>query len=328
MEQDGRQPEGTGDGDRTRPSLTRLKLEGYKSFRSEEIDFGHVTVLLGANGAGKSNLASFFQMLGFLCTGALQLFIGRSGRSDSLLFGGRKMTPQMRAEIVFEGRDHATGRETTTTYTMRLGDASPDTLIFQEERASYHRSDFPTPQDIPLGAGQQESLLLDNEAATCRVLLRLLRECRSYHFHDTSSSADIRRHHYIGDGRYLRSDAGNLAACLHRLGQTRPDSYRRIVDTVRLVLPAFADFSLAPSTTNEQEIVLEWREKEAEVGTGTKCHRPNPDALAEWLEEYSLGELWEKNHLAPPPLAAPVRGAESRRDGARGRVPGASKGQP
>ena len=36
--------------------LRRLKLEGYKSFRNEDISFGDVTVLLGANGAGKSNL--------------------------------------------------------------------------------------------------------------------------------------------------------------------------------------------------------------------------------------------------------------------------------
>lgn len=378
------------DGHRTQPRLTRLTLEGYKSFRGESIDFGDVTVLLGANGAGKSNLVSFFQMLGFLGNGALQEFVGRSGGSDSLLFGGRRMSKQIRAEVVFEERDHATGRGTTTTYTMRLGDAAPDTLIFLEERARSHRTDSPTPRDIPLGAGHAESQLPGRqEDATCRVVLRLLRECRSYHFHDTSSTANIRRHHYIEDARYLRSDAGNLAAYLHRLEQTRPDSYRRIVDTVQLVLPTFADFSLAPSTTNDREIILKWRERgrpdhllgphqlsdgslrfialatlflqppeelpnvivldgpelglnpyaihvlgamvraaatevqvvlatqssrlvdefepgdvlvlEAGVGSGTKCHRPRPDILAEWLREYSLGELWEKNHLGGRP---------------------------
>ena len=77
--------------------LSRLKLEGYKSFQNEEVDFGDITVLLGANGAGKSNLVSFFAMLGFLRTGALQEFIGRAGH-DSILFGGRKTTPQMRAK--------------------------------------------------------------------------------------------------------------------------------------------------------------------------------------------------------------------------------------
>jgi hypothetical protein len=34
--------------------------------------------------------------------------------------------------------------------------------------------------------------------------------------------------------------------------------------------------------------------------------RPDPDRLSEWLEEYSLGELWEKNLLGGRPR--PERG--------------------
>ena len=391
VEEGGRQANDADDGDRTGPSrLKKLTLEGYKSFQSEDVSFGDVTVLLGANGAGKSNLVSFFRMLGFLSTGALQEFIGRAGRSDSLLFAGRRTTPQLRAVIKFVGRDHTTEIGTTTTYQVRLADAAPDTLIFLEERALYHRSDHVSPQDILLGAGHRESGLLEREGdTTCRIVLQLLRGCRSYHFHDTSSEANIRRYHYIGDAGYLRHDAGNLAAYLYVLEQTRPGCYRRIVDTVRLVFPTFDDFSLAPSPTNAREIILNWREQdrtghlfgphqlsdgslrfmalatlllqppeklpnviildepelglhpyaisvlaamvrsaatqvqvvlatqsprlvdefeaddivvlEAKGSSGTKCQRPKPDDLAEWLEEYSLGELWEKNHFGGRP---------------------------
>ena len=90
--------------------LRRIWLSGYKSFQYEArvlrpsasagsegpggtpIEFGDVTVLLGANGAGKSNVVSFFRMLGFLTTGALQEYIGRCGGSDSLLHYGRETT--------------------------------------------------------------------------------------------------------------------------------------------------------------------------------------------------------------------------------------------
>lgn len=346
----------TESGNRTdRIKLKRLKIEGYKSLREVEVSFGDITVLLGANGAGKSNLVSFFRMLGFLTTGALQEFIGRAGRSDSLLFGGRRATPQIRAAAEFVGADRATGHRTTTTYRMRLGDAAPDTLIFLSERALYHRES----------------------------------DCRGYQFHDTSPQANIRRSRYIEDASYLRDDAGNLAPYLYALRDDRPDSYRRIVDTIRLVFPAFEDFSLAPSPTNSREIILNWREKgradhlfgphqlsdgslrfmalatllrqpqdklpsviildEPELGLhpyaisvlaamvrsaatnaqvvlatqsprlvdefepheivvleskgpeGTKCRRPDPGDLAEWLDEYSLGELWEKNHFGGRP---------------------------
>ena len=376
----------------TNPSrLNSIKLEGYRSFKEAEVDFGDVTVLLGANGAGKSNLTSFFGMLGFLSTFALQEFVGRSGHSDSILFGGRKATPQLRAAVEFVSED-AGGGERRTTYRMRLGDAAPDTLIFLDERASYQRPGFPQPQDIMLGSGHRESRLkaeADKGNTTCRVLLQLLSRCRAYHFHDTSPQADIRRNHYIEDARYLRHNAGNLGAYLYALEQTRPDCYRRIVETVRLAFPAFGDFRLAPSATQTHQILLNWHEKdrsdhlfgphqlsdgslrfmalatlflqpqeqlpnvivldepelglhpyaisvlaamvkaaarrvqvvlatqstrlvdefephqivvlETEAGAGTKCHRLKPSELADWLDEYSLGELWEKNHFGGRP---------------------------
>ena len=385
----------SGDGstkDAAKPArLSRLTLEGYKSFRKETIDFGDVTVLLGANGAGKSNLVSFFGMLGFLSTGALQEFVGRTGHSDSILFGGRKTTPQLRAAVEFVGEDSA-GGERRTTYRMRLGDAAPDTLIFLDERAGYSRSGFPQPQDIPLGSGHRESRLREEAYQgnpTCRVLQHLLSGCRAYHFHDTSPQANIRRHHYIEDDRYLRHDAGNLGPYLYVLEQTRPDCYRRLVETVRLVFPAFGDFRLAPSAARTHQILLNWHEKdrsdhlsgphqlsdgslrfmalatlflqppeklpnvivldepelglhpyaisvlaamvkaaaarvqvvlatqsarlvdefdphqivvlETEGSAGTKRRPLNPSGLAQWLEEYSLGELWEKNHLGGRP---------------------------
>ncbi|HMU88939.1 MAG TPA: AAA family ATPase, partial [Agitococcus sp.] len=45
--------------------LNSLQLSGFKSIAAtgQKIDFGDVTVLLGANGCGKSNLISFFKML-------------------------------------------------------------------------------------------------------------------------------------------------------------------------------------------------------------------------------------------------------------------------
>ncbi len=365
--------------------LSSLKLEGYKSFQKEEVNFGDVTVLLGANGAGKSNLVSFFEMLGFLSTGSLQEFIGRAGYSDSILFGGRRMTPLLRATVEFVREDPA-GEEHREIYWMRLGDASPDTLIFLDERAGYRQSGFPQPHEVTLGSGHRESQL-EAEASkgdeTCKTLLQLLRGCRVYHFHDTSPQANIRRNHYSEDAWHLQHDAGNLGAYLYALKQIHPNCYRRIVETVRLAFPAFGDFHLVPSATRAKYILLNWYEKdrsglifgphqlsdgslrfmalatlflqpleklprvivldEPELGLhpyaisvlaammraaakrvqvvlatqstrlvdefephqilvlqadgdkGTRCHRLDPSDLSRWLEEYSLGELWEKN---------------------------------
>lgn len=374
-----------------RTRLNSVTLEGYKSFRDATVDFGDVTVLLGANGAGKSNLVSFFSMLGFLSTGALQEFIGRAGRSDSVLFGGRKKTPQLRATVEFVSGDIATEQK-RSTYRVRLGDAAPDTLIFLDERVIYRHSGFPQPQEIMLGSGHGESRLKEKVDAgneMCRVILHLLWGCRSFHFHDTSSQAGIRKSHYIGDAHYLRHNAGNLAAYLYAIQEGHPDCYRRVVETVRLAFPTFGDFRLAPGETGTRDILLNWHAKgrsdhlfgphqlsdgtlrfmalatlflqppeklpnvivldepelglhpyaisvlagmmraaatrvqvvlatqstrlvdefephqilvlETEDGAGTQCHRLKPSDLETWLEEYSLGELWEKNRFGGRP---------------------------
>lgn len=52
--------------------LSRLRVRGFKSIRDQDIEIKALNVLIGNNGAGKSNLVSFFDMIGFLKTGALQ----------------------------------------------------------------------------------------------------------------------------------------------------------------------------------------------------------------------------------------------------------------
>ncbi|WP_206686467.1 hypothetical protein [Kribbella qitaiheensis] len=37
------------------------------------------------------------------------------------------------------------------------------------------------------------------------------------------------------------------------------------------------------------------------TSTGTQIQRPDPAALEDWLADYSLGELWEKNLLGGRP---------------------------
>jgi len=59
--------------------LTYLDIKGFKSIESQSITFGKINVLIGANGAGKSNLFSFFRMLASMASGNLQEYIRRAG---------------------------------------------------------------------------------------------------------------------------------------------------------------------------------------------------------------------------------------------------------
>ena len=58
--------------------------------------------MLGANGSGKSNLISFFKMISYMLTKALQDFIGKQGFSDAVLHYGAKRTDKIEFDLEFE----------------------------------------------------------------------------------------------------------------------------------------------------------------------------------------------------------------------------------
>ena len=43
--------------------LDRIKIEGFRSIKELELDLTPINLLIGANGAGKSNFISFFRLV-------------------------------------------------------------------------------------------------------------------------------------------------------------------------------------------------------------------------------------------------------------------------
>ncbi len=92
--------------------LRRVTLRGFRSIKTMDLELRSLNVLIGANGAGKSNLISFFKMLNEMMAGRLQTHIATTGRAQSLLHFGPKVTPQIEARLEFEvdnGLDRSTG---------------------------------------------------------------------------------------------------------------------------------------------------------------------------------------------------------------------------
>ena len=240
--------------------LKRIRLAGWKSIKDETIDLTPLTVVIGANGAGKSNLLSLFKLLNvmFSNTPGLRNYVGLSGYADSLLHYGSKQTPVAEMELTFSTD---TG---DTTYYARWAAAAGGTLIFTEERVAFLRPGFPSPGVVDLGAGHSETNLLksaeDGEMIAV-VALKLLRSCRLFHFHDTSDNSAARQPCYVDDNRFLYPDAGNLAAMLYLFREQHPMAFRHITATVRQMIPDFDGFVLEPRNLNKKQIQLNWTHK-------------------------------------------------------------------
>lgn len=246
--------------------LTNINLKGYKSIdlRGQDIPIGNITIFLGANGSGKSNLISFFKMLNYIMTGALQRYVGDSGFADSLLYYGSKKTPRLEADITFSDSI------SKDNYKFSLSHAAGDTLIFTEETLIWQNHNSCKPYTIQLDPGLKESGLYDycrkKRNKTAWVIFELLKGCQVFQFHDTSKEAKIRNSGYINDDAFLRSDGGNLSAFLYSMQQQkdREKYYQRIVRYIRMAMPQFKDFVLKPSPRNKEYILLNWTENDSD----------------------------------------------------------------
>lgn len=241
--------------------VERIVVKGYKSIREAEINLRPVNVLIGANGAGKSNFIGLFQFMNRVVNQGMQVYVAQAGGADQLLHYGRKITEQIYLELWFSRPNNlANGYECTLLPT------DDDLLVFKEEVVYFHdRNEYDHPYESRRSSQvHHEALLLDWQRNGDRVAYHVLRALASwqlYHFHDTSPSARMKQTGDIHDNLFLRPDASNLAAYLYVLRETEEAYYRNIVDTIRLVAPFFGDFVLRPSPFNPAKIRLEWQER-------------------------------------------------------------------
>jgi predicted ATPase len=354
--------------------ISRLVVSGYKSIAECDLGMGSLNVLIGANGAGKSNFIDFFRLINRILDEQLQSAVGHAGGPDALLHFGRKNTPELTAKMYFGNNG----------YQFSLVPTQDNRLMFQREALYWNLHGEWRP-----ASGHFETVYKDKKryGPIWEHVVPAMRSWRICHFHDTSDSAVVKQVHSINDNEFLRGDARNLASFLLRLRSNHLEHYQRIVKSIRLVAPFFGDFYLRPTVNNPDKIQLEWTEEgqdepakasalsdgtlrficlatvllqpekfmpatilidEPELGLhpfaitvlaglmkaaseehqliistqsvelvsefdpedlivvdkrdgASTFERPDPAELAEWLAEYSLGDLWKKNLLGGRP---------------------------
>ena len=83
-------------------AVNSLTVTGYKSIRElRDLELTNLNVLIGANGAGKSNFISLFRLLAEMVEQNLQVYVQTQGGPDALLYFGRNTTDKLHAEFYF-----------------------------------------------------------------------------------------------------------------------------------------------------------------------------------------------------------------------------------
>nr|WP_311175737.1 AAA family ATPase [uncultured Porphyromonas sp.] len=361
--------------------IRQIIIENYKSIREATIDLAPINVMIGSNGAGKSNLISFFELLSALYDQRLQRYILRRGGMGRLLHNGLKGSDGIRGLFNFNNRNafcfelipSDQGGAVVSTWDYFNNVKSP-----QANYKAWHLAVWDS--DV------LESQIRDNKTWRAGYLKDFLQSFTVYHFHDTSRTSAMRQACPVEDNRFLQHDASNLPAFLYVLQEQEPKAFTAIERTIQSIAPYFKRFNLAPSKRSPDQISLVWEEQDSDMyldaqslsdGTlrfialatlllqpkppktividepelglhpaaieklsglvrvasqrgaqvliatqssslvscfepedilvverkdgSTVFSRPDKERLASWLEDYSLGELWEKNLIGGKP---------------------------
>lgn len=235
-------------------TLKRIVVNGFKSIESCDLELGPRNILIGANGAGKSNFLGLFRMLFHAQQGNFQSFVVNQGGPDMIVHRGRRITPEMSISLYL----------TSLTYTVEWRVAQ-NNLAFVAENIHTKTgvsSTFSGGMDSAIFLGRTVPIPHDVIPDSTPIVRETLKNWRLFHFQDTSEVAAIKQWRAIHDNLFLRPDAANLAPFLYRIKTQHPIYYYRIVSTVRLVAPFFEDFILEPDPTSPGMIELRWRERD------------------------------------------------------------------
>lgn len=230
--------------------LSKVAIKGYKSIKECNLTLKRINVLIGSNGAGKSNFISAFTLLQSILKKELQLYTQQCG-VNSLFYNGRSTTDQIYFEVFFENN----------SYGFYLMPTDDNRIIFKKE--FYGWGDIESKVASAHEESQWEKGVPNGIDKYVRPILQK-KMWRVYHFHDTSRTAKVKQEHNISNNQSLLFDASNLAAFLYRLKHNYEKSYNEIVETIRLITPYFGDFMLEPKESNDELIVLRWHQKGCE----------------------------------------------------------------
>ena len=231
--------------------LSTVAISGFKSIKSCRLKLKNINVLIGSNGAGKSNFISAFTLLQSVIKKELQLYTQQCG-INSLFFNGRKETDEIYFEVYFGNN----------SYGFYLIPTDDNRIIFKKEFYGWDAGQEPVNSIVATAHSESrwEEGVSNGIDKYVRPILKK-NMWRVYHFHDTSRTAKVKQEHSIANNRTLMFDATNLAAFLYRLKSHYSKSYNEIVETIRLIAPYFDDFLLEPQESNPELIVLKWHQK-------------------------------------------------------------------
>ena len=245
-------------------TIKSITVEGFKSIRElKDFELNNLNIIVGANGAGKSNFIQIFRMLLAMSQGTFQNYIKMNGGADAFPFHGLKETPAI--HIGFEFSSNSINSSGSNFYRFTMSSTVSEEMLLAEERRymDYNWKTYGSPSlESRLAEQKNETSWNGQWNGVGYFVFDAISKWMVYHFHDSSSTAPMRRSEIVDDCKYLRGEGENIAPFLLYLRNYQWEYYEKIRNAIRLVIPFFDDFSLDIIQTGDaQRVKLTWKQK-------------------------------------------------------------------
>lgn len=243
--------------------LNRVQVRNYKSIADCDVELGRLTLLVGRNGAGKSN---FLDALRFVSDG-LETSLDHAIKSRGGIAAVRRIStghprnftialdlelPEHHAEYYFEIGSQPKGGFVVKQERLRLSgyDGRPRheyDIVEGSVRST-------TAATLPPPATDRLFLVIASGLAEFRPAYDALTSMGFYNLNPDQ----IKEVQKPDAGELLRRDGSNLASVVSRLTEDRPEVKQRVQDYLTQIVPEIVDFQRAPIGHHE---TLEFRQR-------------------------------------------------------------------
>jgi predicted ATPase len=245
-------------------TLSYIEIQGFRSIRRIRLPLRRLTVLLGANGVGKTNLYRSLELLHTAATGTLAAEIAREGGMQSIFFaGGRNLSPDGSFDPKYRTDGLRKNQGSRLTLEAKLEDMGDDALTYRLElgfpdryTAAFEREAQVKAELLTMREGQRDHVMMERKGpavfardaagkrseradillASETALAHLgnvpaleaargaLRNWRFYHSFRTDPESPLRRAAPAVTAPLLSSDGSNLAAVFATLRHIRQET--------------------------------------------------------------------------------------------------------
>ena len=249
-------------------TLTHISIHGYRSIQSlQRLPLSQINILIGANGAGKSNFVGFFESYSKVAGVIHKSFINL-GQNLSY---SKCNTLLQNDDIYFKGSENAdilkvcleSDLGKISTATPKIGVAGDlieiDTIDYKFVGRHTKHLSSQSAHNFEMTETKRATLHTPSTTATA-LLLETLANCTVYHFHNAVEAiAGPAVAATNQSDRVLAHDGSNIALFLRHVKKENEIRYEKILNTIQMTAPFFGDFVFDSNTGPNTQ--FHWKQK-------------------------------------------------------------------